>query len=84
MEDQRGRFYYPYPQNHRIRMYVRKVDADICFRLWDANDATLWDTHGWVPFTAIKQAMTLYQGKGFDPATAYDIRVAAAVLSDDR
>ena len=84
MEDQRGRFYYPYPQNHRIRMYVRKVSTDICFRLWDADDATLWDTHGWVPVTAIQQAIALYRGKGFDPADAYDIRVATAVLSEDR
>lgn len=84
MEDQRGRFYYPYPQNRRVRMYVRKVGDDICFRLWDAGDETLWKDHGWVPYTAIEQAMDLYKGKAFDPAAAYDLDVATELLSEDR
>ncbi len=83
MEDQRGRFYYPYPDNHRVRMYVRKVGDDICFRLWHAEDPELWKRHRWVPFDAIRQASAMYQGKGFDPATAYDMRVAAELLSED-
>ena len=84
MEDQRGRFYYPYPGNHRVRMYVRKVGDDICFRLWNADDEQLWEQHGWVPHEAIKQATALYTGKGFDPSTAYDIGVATELLSEDR
>lgn len=81
MKDDRGLFYYPYPQNHQVRMYVRRVGKDICFRLWDANDQSLWDTHGWMPYEAIRQATAIYtKSTPFDPQKAYDIVIANELL----
>ena len=64
MKDDRGLYYYPFPRNKRVRMYVRKSDGDVCFRLWNADDESLWEEHGWVPHDAVKQAATMFSGKG--------------------
>ncbi len=56
MKDKRGFYYYPFSQNRKIRMYVRKAGSEICFRLWSPDDSKLWEEHGWVPYEAIKQA----------------------------
>ena len=84
MKDENGLYYYPYPENHRIRMYVRQVEDEICFRMWNADDDGMWQTHGWVPYTAIEQAMAMYAGKGFDPRTAYDVSVARELIDSDK
>lgn len=82
MKDERGVYYYPYPQNKRVRMYVNEEDGEICFRLWNQDDPELWMEHGWVPYTAIKQASRMYDKKKFDPNYAYDIDAAKALLKD--
>ncbi len=82
MEDQQGKYYYPFPQNRRVRMYVKKDKGMICFRLWSAEDEKLWEEHGWVPYEAIKQAASRYDGKSFDPGQAYDIEIAQALLKE--
>lgn len=82
MQDEKGLFYYPNPQNKRVRMYVMEEDGEIFFRLWNQDDPDLFDDHGWVPWGAIKKAMGLFAGKGFDPAKAYDLGVARMILKD--
>jgi len=82
MKDKRGLYYYPFPLNKRVRMYVREVEGAICFRLWNADDPELWKEHGWVPHGAIKQAAVLSRSKprAFDPNQAYDLDVAEMLL----
>ena len=82
MKDKRGFYYYPFPQNRKIRMYVRNAGSEICFRLWNPDDSKLWEEHGWVPYGAIKQAARIYEGGGFDPDKAYDIEVAQNLVNE--
>ena len=82
MKDKLGLYYYPFPSNKRVRMYVEQRDGMIWFRLWNADDPNLWEEHGWVPYGAIQKAKDLYEGKGFDPGRAYDIQAATAVIEE--
>lgn len=83
MKDDRGLYYYPFPQNKRVRMYVRMTGGGVSFRMWSADDSQMWDAHGWVPHDAIQAARALYSGKGFDPEKAYDLELARALIEDD-
>ncbi|MBW2603622.1 MAG: hypothetical protein JRE28_04800 [Deltaproteobacteria bacterium] len=81
MKDELGFYYYPFPQNKQVHMYVLRKGDDICFRLWNADDAKLWEEHGWVPYGAIQKASNIYNGKsGFVPNQAYDLNIAKALL----
>ena len=83
MKDRVGLYYYPNPENKRVRMYVREKNDEVEFRLRNENDPTIWNDHGWVPFSAIEQAQVLYQNRGtFDPHQAYDIQIAKALIKD--
>lgn len=82
MKDKQGIYYYPFPSNKRVRMYVRQGEGDIDFRLWNQDDPKLWEEHGWVPYKAIVQAQAMYQGGPFDPQKAYDLNAAKALLAD--
>lgn len=82
MKDDRGHYYYPFPRNHGVRMYVRRTGAGIEFRMWNQEDPDLWAAHGWVPFEAIQEAAKMYEGGAFNPAKTYDIELAAAALSE--
>jgi hypothetical protein len=82
MQDDKGLYYFPFPANPKAKMYVRKAEGTIWFRLWSADDPQLWEQHGWVPYTAIKMARNMYTGKNFDPRAAYDINVARALLEE--
>ena len=82
MKDELGLYYYPFPQNRRVRMYVREAEGSVLFRLWNADDPKLWEEHGWVSYDAIRQAEAMYTGKDFDPRYAYDIEVARALIKD--
>jgi hypothetical protein len=82
MKDELGLYYYPFPQNTRVRMYVREAEGSVLFRLWNADDPKLWEEHGWVPYDAIRQAEAMYAGKDFDPRYAYDIEVARALIKE--
>jgi hypothetical protein len=84
MKDEKGLYYYPFPQNKNVRMYVRDKDGVVCFRLWNADDPKLWDEHGWVPYEAVKQARAIYEGKPFDPAQAYDLQTAKALIDENK
>jgi len=84
MKDEKGLYYYPFPQNKRVRMYVREAEGTIWFRLWNADDPELWEKHGWVPYGAIKKASAMYKRNNFDPNQAYDIKVAEMMLEEHR
>ncbi len=86
MKDDKGLYYYPFPGNKRVRMYVRDVSGEICFRLWSSDDPGMWENHGWVPHTAIQQAAAMYKKnpKGFDPNQAYDISAANSLIQDEK
>jgi len=64
-------------------MYVMDDDGVICFRMWSADDAGLWEAHGWMPYRAIVEAARMNTQKHFDPKQAYDIRVARELLQID-
>ncbi len=82
MKDEKGIYYFPFPQNKRVRMYVREDPGTVCFRLWNLDDEKMWATHGWVPYEAIREAAGMYSKDNFDPDKAYDIHVARAVLKE--
>lgn len=84
MKDDRGHYYLPFPANKRVRMYVRQVGDDVCFRLWNADDQRMWEEHGWIPYGMIREATGMYRRKekGFDPNQAYDIDLARALLKE--
>ena len=94
MRDENGLFYYPFPQNKRVRMYVKEENGGIWFRLWSLDDAKLWEDHGWVPHGAVRKATKLFKGKAdgakpaaksaFDPEKAYDIEVARLILKEGK
>ncbi len=84
MQDERGVFYHPFPQNPRVRMYVREAEGTLFFRLWSEDDLALWDDHGWIAWEAVQQAMALRTPSNFDPKRAYDPHVARAVLKEAR
>jgi hypothetical protein len=83
MKDKIGIYYYPFPENRRVRMYVREKNEEIEFRLRNQDDPAVWTEHGWVPYSAIQQAKVLYAKRGaFDPERAYDVRVAKTLIRD--
>lgn len=77
-----GLYYYPFPENKQIRMYVTESGGSVLFRMWRQDDASLWEEHGWVPHDAVVQAADMYNGKNFDPKKVYDIQIARALLRD--
>ena len=84
MKDERGIYYYPFPENKRVRMYVKEENRTIYFRMWNADDPKLWEAHGWVPYEAIEAATEMYRGKQFNPNQAYDLNMAKAMLKESK
>lgn len=85
MQDQKGIYYYPVPANKNLRMYIKIVEEDIAFRLWDDKNASMWDEHGWIPWNAISQAAEMYEKEereGAPPLHLYDMDVAIRLLKD--
>ena len=82
MKDKNGLYYYPFPDNKRVRMYVKEEKNTIFFRLWNSDDEMLWKEHGWVPYDAIKQATAMYPKNNFNPSQAYDLGIAKALLEE--
>jgi hypothetical protein len=89
MKDNVGIYYYPFPENKRVRMYIREKNllvgwyaSEIEFRMKNQDDPST-DDHGWIPYSAIQQAQVLYAQRGsFDPGRAYDIKIAAVLIRD--
>jgi hypothetical protein len=84
MKDERGLYYYPFPANKRVRMYVRQLMGEPEFRMWSQDDGKMWEQHGWMPYSAIQQAKAMYKGGPFDPDRAYDLVAAKALLDGAR
>ncbi len=84
MKDKNGVYYYPFPQNPRVRMYVKQGKDDILFRLWNEDDPELWKEHGWRSYDDIQAAIRMYKGGPFDPRRAYDIVIAKEVLKEEQ
>jgi hypothetical protein len=82
MKDDRGLYYYPFPQNKRVRMYVRQMLNEPAFRMWNQDDPEMWEQHGWMPHCAIVQAKSIYKGGPFDPDKAYDIEAAKMLIDE--
>ena len=83
MKDKVGMYYYPFPENKRVRMYVREKDSEVEFRMRNDDDPSIWTDHGWVPYAAIQQAQVLYGKRGsFDPDRAYDLQLAKELLQN--
>ncbi len=86
MRDERGIYYYPVLGEKNIRMYVRPVDDDVEFRLWDKDNPKTWEHHQWLPYSAIQQAAELYRKEkreGGPPLHLYDIEVAIRLIRDE-
>jgi len=83
MKDKVGIYYYPFPDNKRVRMYVREKNGEVEFRMRNEDDPSIWNDHGWVPYSAIQQARVLYGQRGrFDPQRAYDMNIAQVLIRD--
>ncbi|MFC1896904.1 hypothetical protein ACFL0Q_09680 [Thermodesulfobacteriota bacterium] len=83
MKDDKGLYYFPFPLNRRVRMYVRHAEGTLFFRMWNEDVPEVWDEHGWVPYYAIEQAMDMYSGGDFDPKRAYDPDVAQELIREE-
>jgi hypothetical protein len=46
MKDKVGIYYYPFPDNKRVRMYVREKSGEIEFRMKNEDDPSVWNDHG--------------------------------------
>lgn len=85
MKDEKGGiYYYPFPGNKRVRMYVKESEGNILFRMWSGDDNSLWSEHGWIPHEAVLQASGMYSRKDFNPEKVYDIRIARALIRDEK
>ncbi len=81
MQDKIGSYYYPFPENKSVRMYVRKKGNDIEFRMKNDDDPKMWTEHKWITYDAVLQAKALYGSRNkFDPDRAYDIAAAKELL----
>ncbi len=85
MKDTLGVYYYPNPQHPENRMYVRRFGGRIEFRMWNRDDAQVWEKHNWLPMDVIRQAAQMFRamGKESDPTTLYDEAVAQRLLSEE-
>ncbi len=85
MKDEHGLYYYPAPQNHRIRMYVRESFGSIEFRMMNLDYAEVWEKHGWIGFEELERAAQMYKerGRGTNPLQLYDMDVARTLLAEN-
>jgi hypothetical protein len=85
MKDELGLYYFPAPQHTETRMYVRRFGGRIEFRMWNRDDASVWEKHNWLPHEVIEQAAAMFRaaGKEADPSALYDIAVAERLLADE-
>lgn len=82
MQDQRGIYYYPDPEDKKTRMYVSQEGPTVLFRMWHSEHAEIWDRHGWIPLDVVKRALT--QGSDLSHLKLYDLDVARALLRETK
>lgn len=86
MKDERGIYYQPSMQEPDVRMYVRRGETTIEFRLHNPQHPEIWERHLWVPYDAIKKAAEMYKEKSKgerNPLALYDLNVAERLLHDE-
>jgi len=84
MKDSKGVYYYPFPANKKMKMYVRDNDGIVEFRIDHVDEPGLWEEHGWITYEAAKKAAQLFKGRGVhDPMAMYDFEVALSVLQEE-
>lgn len=86
MKDERGIYYHPTLQDQDVRMYVRRSEDQIEFRMHNPNHPEIWERHLWVPFAAIEKAAEMYRKQGMgerNPMALYDLDVAERLLRDE-
>ncbi|MBE1424691.1 hypothetical protein H4684_001325 [Desulfomicrobium macestii] len=86
MQDKDGIFYYPYPENKRIRMFVREQDGNIEFRLSNVDHPEIWERHGWLDLDIIRRGAKMFEERGSkaDPTKIYDVETARYLLKEAR
>lgn len=84
VDNKDGLFYYPYPKNKRIRMYVRNNDGVIEFRLNNVDHPEIWEGHGWLDMDIIKRGAKMFAERGgqTDPIQIYDLETARYLLKE--
>jgi len=86
VQDKDGIYYYPYPENKRIRMYVREQDGNIEFRLSNTDHPEIWERHGWLDLDIIRRGAKMLEERGskVDPTNIYDLETAHYLLKEAR
>ncbi len=84
MKDKLGLYYYPFPANRRVRMYVHEIQDKICFKFWNADAPEIWDKQRWVAYDEIVKTTAAYKNKERNPIEAYDIEVAKNLIKEDK
>lgn len=86
MRDDRGYYYHAQAGNPKVRVYVRKGESGIEFRLWEADHPHVWEEHQWLPYEVISKAAQLYKAErnaDADPLKLYDIAIAKNLLAGE-
>lgn len=84
MKDELGVYYTPSLQHPQVRMYVRKNQDEIEFRLYNPDEPIIWEKHQWVPYQAIEAAAVMFREKNTDrnPLALYDLNIARKLLEE--
>ena len=85
MEDSRGVYYLPKPGVPSVRVYVRRGEDGIEFRMWDREHEEVWEKHQWLPYEVISKAAAMFRDMhagSADPLAIYDNVVAEAILRE--
>lgn len=83
MQDKHGVYYYPLPEDKRLRMYVRVNDGIVEFRPDHSEHQKLWQEHGWISYETARKAARASRERGADyPLDLYDFEVALGVLKE--
>lgn len=84
MKDQNGIYYHPDPNDIHTRVYVRQGDIEVEFRLWRNNMPEVWEKHGWMRWSVIEDAASLYKPNEnkLSPLRLYDINVAKTLIKE--
>ena len=85
MKDERGLYYIPSLQNPEVRMYVRRGEDEIEFRLFNPEEPIIWEKHQWMPYSVIEQAAAMFRERDTDrnPLALYDMSIAQKILDMD-
>jgi hypothetical protein len=86
VQDKDGIFYYPYPGNKRIRMYVRENEGSIEFRLNNVDHPEIWEQHGWIDIDIVRRGAKMFEERGSkgDPTKIYDLETARYLIRESK